>query len=108
MQTDANENCLSAQAKKSSFEHSTVTPSLFGESSLTTAESKESVVPRSETKARIIRASLSDRQTQSLITAGLVKGIIPLSIRKGLGPQIPAIASWLRDGGNATTEPKAG
>jgi hypothetical protein len=104
---DANENCLSVPEKKSSCEPLMAMRSLFGDDSSTIPENKASVVRRSGTKANIGQATLSDRQTQSLISAGLVKGIIPTSIRKRSGQVIPAIAFWLRDGGSAATEQKA-
>jgi hypothetical protein len=107
IETDAGEPNSSGRGKQSFCEPLKPTPSLFGESSSTTADSRESIAPCSETKARIDQATLSDRLTESLISAGLVKGIIPTSIRKRSNPLIPAIALWLRDGGDAD-EPKAG
>lgn len=81
----------SARAKALFSEHSTPMPSLFGETSsmpVLTSEpeshKRELTVPSSETTTRknIFQASLSDRLTESLISAGLVKGIIPTSMRK--------------------------
>lgn len=78
-----------------------------GESSSTTAltsepasDSRESTAPRSETTTakRTRAASLSDRLTPLLISAGLVKGITPTSIRRQLGATIPAFVSSLPDG----------
>ncbi len=78
-----------------------LTPSLFGESSLMIPASKESIAPSLGTKAKSSQVSLSDRLTQSLISAGLVKGITPTSVRKQLGAVIPVTALWPLDGGNA-------
>jgi hypothetical protein len=80
---------------------------LFGESSSTTADSKASTAPCSETKAATYRPSLSDRLTPLLISAGLVKGITHTSIRKESGAAIRASALWPLDGGDAE-EPKEG
>jgi hypothetical protein len=51
-------------------------------------DSKELIVPCSETRAGSYQASLSDRLTVSLISAGLVNGIIPMSMRDVSGQQI--------------------
>jgi hypothetical protein len=64
------------------------------------SDSQELTVQCSATRARTNQATLSDKLTQSLISAGLVKGIIPTSMRTKSNPVIPAIASWLQDGGN--------
>jgi len=79
--TEGKQNYLPVSEKKLSYEHGMVTPSLFGEKELMILDSKESTVQYSETKANICRVSLSDRLMQSLISAGLVKGIIPMSMR---------------------------
>ncbi len=50
---------------------------------------------------RSYHRSLSDKLTQSLISAGLVRGITPRSVRKQLGAQILDIASLSPVGGNA-------
>ena len=42
--------------------------------------------------------TLSDRLTKSLISAGLVKGIAPMSIQKQLGVPIPDFVLYLPDG----------
>ena len=62
------------------------------------ADSGESTAQSLETKAATSQATLSDRLTQSLIMSGLVKGIIPLPMRKGCGPAIQALVSSAQDG----------
>jgi hypothetical protein len=74
------------------------TPSLFGGDLSTTPDSRESTVPCSETKARSYHRSLSDRLTPSLISAGLVKGITPMSIRQLSGQPIRVLAFDMPDG----------
>ena len=71
-------------------------PMLFssGESSLTTQDSRELTAPCSETKANTKAVSLSDRLTESLISAGLVRGIIPSSMRKRSGQRILDFAAY--------------
>lgn len=88
------------QARRLCSERSTVTRCLFGESSLTDQDSKELIVQCSETKARINRVSLSDRLTPSLISAGLVRGIIPMSMRRRSDQLIPdGVSNWLAGSG---------
>lgn len=97
----ANDSSLSGREKNSSYEQRELMPSLFGEISLMTADRSASTARRSATKGRSRPPSLSDRLTQSLITAGLVKGITPTSIRKRSGAAIPdTVFSWL-DGSDA-------
>jgi hypothetical protein len=83
--TAESQNSSVALEKRSAFEHGMETLSLFGESFEMPAEKRESTAPSSEIKVHIYRVSLSDRLTQSLISAGLVKGIIPMSIRDASG-----------------------
>jgi len=54
---------------------------LFGENSLMAADNKESTVPSSAMRVPISHLSLSGRLTPLLISAGLVRGIIPMSMR---------------------------
>jgi hypothetical protein len=63
--------------------------------------------PCSATKGRTYRRSLSDRLTQSLITAGLVCGITPSSIRQLSGQPIRVLAFDMPDGGAAASPAKA-
>jgi hypothetical protein len=73
---------------------------LFGESISTKQfpAKKVSSAASTETKARSSRLSLSDRLTPSLISAGLVKGITPKSVRQTLGQAIRDSAFSLLDG----------
>jgi hypothetical protein len=88
-QTGESELSSLAPVKPSPLEPLTGTPSLFGESLSTTAltnelekSSKALTAPCSETKVNTYQASLCDKLTPSLISAGLVRGTIPTSIRK--------------------------
>jgi hypothetical protein len=99
--TDESDICLLDPDKRLFSEPETVTPCLFGESSSTPADSKESIAPSSATRVRSDLPTLSDRLTQSLITAGLVKGITHTSIRKQSGAAIRDSALWPLDGGSA-------
>jgi hypothetical protein len=76
-------------------------PSLFGESLLMIADSKGLAVPYSETKANTKAVSLSDRLTQSLISVGLIRGIIPSSMRQRSNHQILASAFFEQGGSDA-------
>ena len=92
---------MSGRGKRSSLEPSAPTLFSLGENSSTTADSKASTAPSSETKARTYRVSLSDKLTQSLIASGLVKGITPSSVRRQLGAPIRVIASFGPAGADA-------
>jgi len=74
-------SCSAAPAKRLSLELGKEMPSLFGENSLMAADNKESTVPSSAMRVPISHLSLSDRLMQSLTFAGLVRGIIPMSMR---------------------------
>jgi len=100
-QMDGEPHCSAAPVKKSCCGPGKVMPSLFGEISGTIAGRSESTAPFSETNHGINHPSLSDRLTQSLISAGLVKGIIPMSMRVRSNQQTLDIVSNLRGGGNA-------
>lgn len=86
----ANDFNSSAPAAALSCEPRELMPSLFGETTSTTRSprKKGSNALSSATKAPSRPLSFSDRLTPSLITAGLVKGITPRSIRKKLGAVI--------------------
>jgi hypothetical protein len=90
--------------KRSSCEHGNVMPCLCGESSLTQADSKESTALSSETKASTSPVSLSDRLTPSLISAGLVCGTIPMSMRRKSNQPIQVPATKLLDGLSADSQ----
>lgn len=75
------------------------TLSLFGERLNTGRMAKKALNARSfGTRAQSDRLSLSDRLTQSLITAGLVRGTTPLSIRRQCGVPIRDFALLPLDG----------
>lgn len=94
-------NCFAAQDRKLSYELGRVTLCLSGENLKTIADKQESTAPSSETKANINQASLSDRLMQSLISAGLVKGTIPMSMRvKSNQSTLDTVLKW-QDGDNA-------
>lgn len=108
IETDADGRNLSAPVKLSFSEPLPQTQFLFGESLLTNAstrepakDSKASTVPCSETRVDTYQASLSDRLTPLLISRGLVKGIIPTSMRKQSRQGILGIAFFVPDGHDA-------
>jgi hypothetical protein len=103
--TAGSEFCLLDRDRKSSSEPETATLFSSGESSSTPADSKASTARYSGTKVRSGLLILFDRQMQSLITSGLVRGITHTSIRKQSGAAIRASALWPLDGG-AAGEPK--
>ena len=99
-------NCSAAPEKKSCLERGSVMLFGFGENSRMTADKSASIAPFSETKADILRVSLSDRLTPLLISAGLVCGIIPLLMRDASGQL--TLDSVLRPQAGANAEkPKA-
>lgn len=105
--TDADQNSSSAPGKNWLFEPGPETLCSSGAGSATPAGNKASTVPSSETKARTEQVSLSDRLTQSLITAGLVCGTIPSSMRDVSGQQ--TLDAVLRpQGGGSVVGQKAG
>jgi hypothetical protein len=104
----SDEGSSSARESESSLEPTQRTLFSFGDTSATgTTIKKASTVQSSETRVRTDRLSLSDRLTQSLITAGLVKGITPSLIRETSGAAIRDFASLPLDGG-AAVHPKKG
>jgi len=104
---DERQISLSAPAKPSFCEPRQLTLFSSGESSSTTAASKASAALCSATKVRTNRRSLSDRLTSSLITAGLVKGITPSSIRQLSGQPIRVLAFDVLAGGDAASPKRA-
>ena len=85
---------------RSSCEMQPDQPSLFGACPDTGETVKPALSARYfVTKARTSRQSLSDKLTPSLITAGLVCGITPSSIRQQSGQPIRALAFAMPDGG---------
>ena len=96
-----NASYVQALAKRLSCERPNRRRRSYGESSSTTADNKALTARCSETKVRTYRPSLSDRLTQSLITAGLVNGITPMSIRQASDQPIRAFAFSKPDGDDA-------
>lgn len=74
---------LSDPENTSCSELGRVMPCLSGKSSETRAGKSESTALSSATRASTGAVTLSDRLTPLLISAGLVCGIIPLSMRDG-------------------------
>lgn len=99
--TGARASSLPVPAKSSSS--ATPRPRRYssGGNSSTPAASVGSTAPSSETKALRSRQSLSDRLTQSLITAGLVRGITPTSVRRRSGQPMLDFAFSKLDGVDA-------
>lgn len=98
----------SVPATRSSCDQLTATLPLFGGEANTGLTAKPgSNAPCSATRVRSSRPSLSDRLTRSLITAGLVCGITPLSIRKLSGQPIRVLAFAEPDGGGAASQKRA-
>jgi len=79
---------------------------LCGETSTTTAASKESTVPYSATKAATGAATSYAKRMKLLIASGLIAGITPTSIRKRSAQRTLDFALLPHDGGDAD-EPKA-
>lgn len=94
-------------AKRSYFGLWKQMPSLFGESLLTIQVRKASTAPFFETKASTSAQTLSDKLTPLLISRGLVKGVIPTSMRMQSGQQMLASA-FFEPGGADADKPKAG
>jgi hypothetical protein len=101
MQMAASEASLLVPESILSCEHSTVMPSLFGEDLSTIVDSAALTAQSSETKAHIVRASLSDRLAPLLISHGLVRGITPMSKRLPLSLQTLDFAFLQLGGGSA-------
>ena len=82
-------------------EHGIVTPYSRGESLSTIApDNSESIAQSSEMNHRLKVAPLYERLTPSLILHGLVKGTIPMSMRKKSNQLILDIVSKRPDGVN--------
>lgn len=104
MPTVESQNCSAAPARNLFSELGNATHSGFGGDSKMIVDKQASIAPFSETKAGTKRASLSDRLTPSLISAGLVCGIIPLSMRDASGQQ--TLDSVLRPQAGRNVEPQ--
>lgn len=95
------------QETKSFSEPTPETLCLFGDTpNIGGTNKRASSAPSFATKGRIYRRSLSDKLTQSLISAGLVAGITPSLVRQTCGLPIRAFASLQLVGG-AAAEPHA-
>ena len=99
--TDVLPKKLSAQGNTSCSAHGTVTHCLFGENLKTIAGNKELTVPYSAMRANTNHQTLSGRLTPLLISAGLVRGIIPMSMRVKSNQLILDIVLRPQDGDNA-------
>jgi hypothetical protein len=117
---DEAENNLSDRASILSSEPRPAMPSLFGESLLMTVSTsarasakRGSIAPSSEMKAAVCaRPTLYGRQWRSLLTAGLIAGITPMSIRKRCGADcreavLFPLAGDMSDGAGIEHEPEA-
>lgn len=98
---EESENCFVAQVKKSSLEHGKGMPVSCGGSSKIIQVKKESTVRCSETSRPTLVQNSFVKRMRLLTQYGLVKGIIPSSMRRGSG-QLTLDAVLLRpDGGSA-------
>ena len=106
IKTDVIQKKLSAPENTLCSELGNVTHSLFGENSLTPAARPGSTVLYSGMKADINHQTLSDRLTPLLISAGLVRGIIPMLMRKKSNQLTLDIVLKPLDGDNAEKQEK--
>lgn len=103
---DERQDCSPVPEKRSYYGLFSEMPCLCGESSSTRAAKKASTVLSSEMSPRTKAANSFDKRATLLIASGLVKGIIPMSIRKELGARMLDIALCVPDGSDADS-PKA-
>jgi hypothetical protein len=103
IKTDANEANSLAPANTLFSEREMPMSCSSGASSLMIAGKMASTAPSFATRPRTDtdQATLSDRLTPLLISAGLVKGTTHSSVRKQSGAAIRASALWPLDGGGA-------
>ena len=87
MLTEERGNCSAVQAKRSCCEHGKETPALCGESSKMIPVKQELTARCSATSQPTLVANSYVKRMRLLIAAGLVKGIIPTSKRKGSNQQ---------------------
>ena len=80
---------------------------MHGENLLMPVGKKESTAPSSEMNHTISHQTLSNRLTPLLIARGLVKGIIPMSMRERSGQQTLDVVLRPQDG-NCADEQKVG
>lgn len=102
------ESSLLDPEKNLSCEVGEATPSLFGENSNASVSRSNTAltVPRSAMKEKSAAANSFDKRTRLLIASGLVRGVIPSSIRKESDRRIRATAFLWPDGDDAVS-PKA-
>ncbi len=105
---DESSGCSVGQEKKLCCEHGPAMRSLYGESFETTAAKSGSTAPHSETNRRTKAQTSFARRTALLTASGLVKGIIPMSMRRRSDQQILATVGGLiiLDKPPAPTTPK--
>src|SRR5687767_7618639 len=103
IEMDERESYLPDLEKRSCCELRPAMLSLFGESSLMTASTCEpendraaSTARHSGTKPKSSLPTLYARRAQSLLTAGLIAGITPMSIRKRFGADCREVVSLWR------------
>ena len=100
-QTSASALYSSAREKRSCCELAEPMPCSSGETSLTTADKRESTAPCSEMKESIKVRNSYGKRIRLLIASGLIAGIIPTSERRRSSQQTLDFAfSWL-DGDDA-------
>lgn len=104
IKTDENESCFVDPVKSLSLERSKQMLFSSGGNLSTDQGKKESIVPSFATKVRSDRAILFAKRTRSLITGGLVRGIIPMSMRRQLGQQTLDTAFLQQDGDDAALQ----
>jgi hypothetical protein len=104
--TEGSQNYFADPAKKSSSELGNAMLCSSGKNLSTHQVSKESTAPFLETNQSTAQVPLSDRLTPLLISAGLVKGTIPMSMRDASGQTtLDAVLRPLD--GDAAASPKA-
>lgn len=101
---DATPNSSAAPERNLSCERGTEMLFGSGEDSKMIADKSESIAQYSEMRADANPPSLSDRLTPLLISAGLVKGIIPLSMRDASGQLILEPVLRSQAGGSADAQ----
>jgi len=105
MPTEERENCSAGLVKRLSCELGKVMPALSGESSEMTVDKQESIARCSATSQPTLVANSFVRRMRLLISAGLVRGTIPSSMRKGSGQlTLDGVLNW--QGGDSAEKPK--
>jgi hypothetical protein len=111
IETDASESYSQAPEKRLCCAQHAATPSLFGGDSLMTASTCEqesdraaSTARHSETNQGCSLPTLYARRAQSLLIAGLIAGITPMSIRKRFGADCRDAAFLPLDGDMSESE----